>query len=291
MQQSSSPKGVQSREFTVGIIGATPNAMAAFSRIFSVTGYRIRAYKAVSVATNVISIPSNIDILVLCSVNPIAVTRWLDRRAAGELSQPFIRLARAGDESLGDEHIVPVPINPSRFLKTLDDFTIRELKFFPEFEIGLDDARISGETLAGILLLKGGAGKFVFEGLKKALVVDDSLPVRKQIEIEFSLLGVRAELAESAEVAISKMQQAQYDVIFLDVVMPGMDGYAACKRIRQLPQYKNTPIVLLTSRSSSFDKLKGALAGCDTYLVKPINHNEFENVLKKHFKPKGDYSI
>ena len=57
MQQSSSPKGVQSREFTVSIIGATPNAMAAFSRIFSVTGYRIRAYKAVSVATNVISIP------------------------------------------------------------------------------------------------------------------------------------------------------------------------------------------------------------------------------------------
>ena len=98
---------------------------------------------------------------------------------------------------------------------------------------------------------------------------------------------MKADLSSTAEEGIDRLKAMLYDVIFLDVVMPGMDGYTACKRIRQIPNYKNVPIVLLTSKSSSFDKLKGALAGCDTYLVKPINHNNFEDVLKKHFKPKG----
>jgi two-component system cell cycle response regulator len=114
-------------------------------------------------------------------------------------------------------------------------------------------------------------------------VVDDSLPVRKQVEIEFSLMGVKADLVESGDLALMRIQERPYDIIFLDVVMPGVDGYEVCKRIRRMSAYKAVPIVLLTSRSSSFDKLKGALAGCDTYLVKPINHNEFDKVLAKHF--------
>ena len=63
--------------------------------------------------------------------------------------------------------------------------------------------------------------------------------------------------------------------------MPGMDGYSACKKIKKSKLNTSTPVVLLTSRSSSFDKIKGALAGCDAYLVKPINHNEFESVYEK----------
>jgi len=64
--------------------------------------------------------------------------------------------------------------------------------------------------------------------------------------------------------------------------MPGMDGYAACKSIKRTSLNKNTPVVMLTSKSSSFDKFKGMLAGCDTYLTKPINHNEFKQVTEKH---------
>ena len=288
MQQTTAQKPATSREFTVGIIGANPNALAAFNRIFSVTSYRIRAYRAVAIASNSSTVSKDVDILVLCANNPNVMTYWFNRRESGEIPKPIIRLAKSGSAVISDEYVVPVPLNPSKFLKTLDDYTIKELKFFPEFEIGRDDGRVSGETLAGIRLLKGGVGSNVLPGLKRALVVDDSLPVRKQIEIQFSLLGVQAHLVENAELALEQMLRIQYDVIFLDVVMPGMDGYTACKRIRKIKQYKATPIVLLTSRSSSFDKLKGALAGCDTYLVKPINHNDFENVLKKHFKPQGD---
>jgi len=68
--------------------------------------------------------------------------------------------------------------------------------------------------------------------------------------------------------------------------MPGLDGYAACKLIRRTPLNKHTPIIMLTSRSSRFDKLKGVLAGCDTYLTKPVNHNEFKAVTRKHLEEK-----
>ncbi|WP_053979925.1 response regulator [Marinagarivorans algicola] len=287
MQPTLSQKPIESRLFTVGIIGATSNALAAFNRIFSVTHHRTRSYRAVAVPVS--DEPNqSIDIYVLCVNHPDVIAQWRGHVTRKSLQQPLIRLAKANTQASPQEYIVSVPLNPSKFLKTLDDYTIKELSFFPEFEIGLDDSRVSGHTLAGIRLLKNGANKLKLNGLNKALVIDDSLPVRKQIEIEFSLLDVNADLAATAEEGIEQLKTQNYDVIFLDVVMPGMDGYTACKRIRLLPHYKNVPIVLLTSKSSSFDRLKGALAGCDTYLVKPINHNDFEDVLKQHFKPKGN---
>lgn len=287
MQPTLSQKPIESRVFTVGIIGATTNALAAFNRIFSVTHHRTRSYRAVAVPVSDEPIRS-VDIYVLCVSNPNVIAQWRSHFTHKNLHQPLIRLAKENAQSLTQEYIVPVPLNPSKFLKTLDDYTIKELNFFPEFEIGLDDSRVSGQTLAGIRLLKNGVNKLKLKGLNKALVIDDSLPVRKQIEIEFSLLDVDADLAATGEEGIEKLKAQRYDVIFLDVVMPGMDGYTACKRIRLLPRYKNVPIVLLTSKSSSFDRLKGALAGCDTYLIKPINHNDFEDVLKQHFKPEGN---
>jgi twitching motility two-component system response regulator PilG len=106
--------------------------------------------------------------------------------------------------------------------------------------------------------------------------------VRRQLKMEFDALNAKLNLVEDGESAVQAAENEQFDVIFLDVVMPGIDGYAACKSIKRSKLNKNTPVVLLTSRSSKFDKLKGMLAGCDTYLTKPINHNEFKAVTEKH---------
>jgi len=123
----------------------------------------------------------------------------------------------------------------------------------------------------------------------RALVVDDSLAVRKQMEIEFSLLDNDLDVAANAEEALSIASKTKYDVIFMDVVMPGIDGYAACKKLKRETINKKTPIIMLTSRSSSFDKIKGALAGCDAYLVKPINHNEFNQIYSQYVvEPQAD---
>lgn len=272
------------RIFQVGIVGASREAFAALSRIFGVTRYRTRSYQPVPIAANAKIVDDSVDFIILCTNNPNILKYWLTGRPHGKaVARPLIRVERAAAEAT-DGYVISVPVNPPRLLRLLDQYTIKEMNFFPEFKIGCDSAELCETTLAGLKLLKSdGSPSNKRLGLQRALVVDDSLAVRKQIEIEFGLLDTEVDCVDSAEAAIEASTKTAYDIIFMDVVMPGMDGYAACKRIKRSPLNKNTPIVLLTSRSSSFDKIKGTLAGCDTYLVKPINHNEFENVVNKYF--------
>lgn len=121
-----------------------------------------------------------------------------------------------------------------------------------------------------------------------ALVVDDSLTVRTQLQGALDRIGVKAQLAENGQSAMEAVHKRRFDVIFLDVVMPGMDGYALCRQIKSSPTTRATPVVMLTSRSSPFDRARGALAGCDTYLTKPIDLKTFykaiEKALLKSFK-------
>jgi len=115
-------------------------------------------------------------------------------------------------------------------------------------------------------------------------VVDDSSTVRKQVELELKLLGIWTDAAESGEDAFELLAQKDYDIIFLDVVLPGVDGYQICKTIKRNKAKKKTPVIMLTSKSSPFDRVKGALAGCDTYLTKPAKQNSFQKVVKKYLK-------
>jgi twitching motility two-component system response regulator PilG len=74
----------------------------------------------------------------------------------------------------------------------------------------------------------------------------------------------------------------EYTCVFLDVVLPGIDGYQVCKLIKSNKQaVKRTAVVMLTSRSSPFDKLRGSLAGCDEYLTKPVDENRLLEVIAK----------
>jgi len=272
------------RVFQIGVVGASRDAFAALSRIFGVTRYRTRSYQAVPLAVNAKQVDDAIDFIILCTSNPNVLNYWQSRRPQGKaLGRPLIRIEKDAAESK-DGYVISAPVNPSRLLRQLDQYTIKEMNFFPEFQIGSESDELCETTLEGLKLLKkDGSSVNKRYGLQRALVVDDSLAVRKQIEIEFGLLDTEVDCVDSAEAAIDASAKTAYDIIFMDVVMPGMDGYAACKRIKRSPLNKNTPIVLLTSRSSSFDKIKGTLAGCDTYLVKPINHNEFESVVNKYF--------
>lgn len=108
-----------------------------------------------------------------------------------------------------------------------------------------------------------------------ALVVDDSITVRNQLQAALQKAGVATQLASSGEQALLMLSKNLVDLIFLDVVMPGDDGYAVCKSIRKLPTHKQTQVMMLTSRSSPFDRARGALAGCDMYLIKPIDLKSF----------------
>lgn len=122
----------------------------------------------------------------------------------------------------------------------------------------------------------------------QALIVDDSLTVRTQLASALERIGVKGVLAEDGKQALEAVQLRRFEIILLDVVMPGMDGYALCRQIKSAPTTRGTPVLMLTSRSSPFDRARGALAGCDTYLTKPIDLKSFyravDKVLLKNFK-------
>ncbi|MCU0754283.1 MAG: response regulator [Xanthomonadales bacterium] len=118
----------------------------------------------------------------------------------------------------------------------------------------------------------------------RALVVDDSPTIRTQLEAALQRCGLAVTTAEDGESALARAQSVVFDLIFLDVVMPGMNGYDLCRAIRALPSGRHLPVVMLTSRSSPFDRARGALAGCDTYLVKPVTLKDFYAVVDKSLK-------
>jgi twitching motility two-component system response regulator PilG len=114
------------------------------------------------------------------------------------------------------------------------------------------------------------------------LVVDDNATVRKFMEAKLAPYGFQADFAETGEQAVGMTGTKEYTCVFLDVVLPGIDGYQVCKLIKSNKQaIKRTAVVMLTGRSSPFDKLRGSLAGCDEYLTKPVDENRLLEVIAK----------
>jgi len=114
-----------------------------------------------------------------------------------------------------------------------------------------------------------------------ALIIDDNAAIRKQLEIELRTSGIPSQPAESGEQALEMIETGNFDLIFLDIMMPGIDGYETCGRIRSNPAYKKTPIIMLSGKTAPLDEVKGVIAGATTYLTKPIKHDEFQQVLKR----------
>ena len=113
----------------------------------------------------------------------------------------------------------------------------------------------------------------------RILVVDDSLPVRTYMHQKISELckgRVTIDFAEDGEAATVQVSKHNHDLVFLDVMMPGMDGYKTCKWIKA---NKPTYVALLTSRSSPFDKVRGTMSGCDNYLVKPPQDSDLMRII------------
>lgn len=280
------------RIFKVAVIGATQADLNVFNRIFGITRYRPRRYEllVINEGGSVLELSKikTADIYVVNINSPASVRYWqtISSSIAVENRRPVLKISKVTPSTeAGAEFTISWPINPAKMLQTLDNYTIRHLHYYPEFEIG-SDAEPCATTIKNIKAINTNINsKQVGESSQsplRVLVADDSLAVRRQLKMEFDMLNAQLNLVEDGESAIRAAQEEPYDIIFLDVVMPGADGYSVCKNIRKSKLNKNTPVVMLTSRSSKFDKLKGVLAGCDTYLTKPVNHNEFTEITQKH---------
>jgi CheY-like chemotaxis protein len=114
----------------------------------------------------------------------------------------------------------------------------------------------------------------------RVLVVDDSLAIQKSLELKLAALAQVAQVdcADSGEIALEKATAFNYDLIFLDVMMPGIDGYETCSQLRKRTEYKKTPIIMVSGKTSPLDEVKGVMAGCTTYLTKPVQDEAFNKL-------------
>jgi len=116
----------------------------------------------------------------------------------------------------------------------------------------------------------------------KVVLIDDSNTIRRSGEIFLSQAGCQVILAEDGFDALSKVVDQKPQIIFVDVMMPRLDGYQTCALLKNHPEFKNIPIVMLTSKDSLFDRARGKLVGADQYLIKPFTKKSLVDAVSLH---------
>jgi len=116
----------------------------------------------------------------------------------------------------------------------------------------------------------------------KVMVIDDSKTIRRTAETLLKKAGCEVITATDGFEALSKITDQNPDVIFIDIMMPRLDGYQTCALIKNNHIYKNTPVILLTSKDGLFDRARGRIVGSDQYLTKPFTKDELLNAITTH---------
>ncbi|MCP4693963.1 MAG: response regulator [Desulfobacterales bacterium] len=125
-------------------------------------------------------------------------------------------------------------------------------------------------------------GSWVGGNMKKVLVVEDSPTTRKVISITLLQKGFAVVEAGNGLEALSKLTDESPNLILLDIVLPKMNGYKLLSIIKSKPEFKNTPVILLTSKDKFFDKMKGRLSGAAAYLTKPFDPEKLTKTVEKY---------
>jgi len=116
----------------------------------------------------------------------------------------------------------------------------------------------------------------------RILVVDDSATIRRSAETMLANDGCEVITAENGFEALSKVTRHHPDLIFVDIMMPRLDGYQTCAIIKNNAEFRTTPIVMLTSKDGLFDMARGRVVGSDQYLTKPFTREELLGAVKQH---------
>lgn len=116
----------------------------------------------------------------------------------------------------------------------------------------------------------------------KVMVIDDSNTIRRSAEIFLSQAGCDVLLAEDGFDALSKISDSNPDVIFVDIMMPRLDGYQACALIKKNRRFSSTPVIMLSSKDGLFDRARGRMVGSDEYLTKPFTKDSLIRAVAAH---------
>jgi len=206
-----------------------------------------------------------------------AMETW--HKLADTKPSPILLLITATQPVPYVKYCIPRPFGPSKILMMLDKVVREEMVSGQEAEI------FSGTDKS---IQRSRPAQESAHARHRALVIDDSPTVRKSLILELGCFNIKVDTAESGELGLEMLANMSYDIIFLDVMMPGADGYQVCKTIRRNPQTRLTPVIMLTGKSSPFDKVRGSLAGCSSYLTKPVDYDNFFRVLEGYLAPVKD---
>ena len=116
----------------------------------------------------------------------------------------------------------------------------------------------------------------------KVMVIDDSNTIRRSAEIFLLKTGCEVILAEDGFDALAKIADHSPQVIFVDIMMPRLDGYQTCALIKKNPRLRTTPVIMLSSKDGLFDRARGRLVGSDEYLTKPFTKDTLLEAVRRH---------
>jgi twitching motility two-component system response regulator PilG len=118
----------------------------------------------------------------------------------------------------------------------------------------------------------------------KVMVIDDSNTIRRSAEIFLLQAGCQVILAEDGFDALAKIADHQPDLIFVDIMMPRLDGYQTCALIKKNSKFGQTPVVMLSSKDGLFDRARGRMVGSDEYLTKPFTKDSLLKTVQTHVR-------
>lgn len=128
------------------------------------------------------------------------------------------------------------------------------------------------------------------EGLK-VMVVDDSNTIRKTAETLLTKAGCQVITATDGFDSLAKIADHRPNVIFVDIMMPRLDGYQTCALVKNNKEFRSIPVIMLSSKDGLFDKAKGRIVGADDYLTKPFSKNELFEALEKYAPKELDQPV
>jgi two-component system cell cycle response regulator len=275
----------QKDTYSVEVIGFSQTELMALASVFELSSRRVPKFARHSAA----GIPA--DILLVDANDMEAIRLLQERNAAGQIPTILI-----GDSNRGTSW--PVLPRPIRWMKLFQAFDAAvaapsaeaparpaEASVPPKAPANVQSAPVTAPapeaSNAKPVGVASGAWQAQNPRADWVLVVDDNQTVREFMKSKLAAFSFNVDYAESGEQAIGFTGQKHYACIFLDVVMPGIDGYQVCKLIKSNRSAQKTAVVMLTSKDSPFDKIRGSMSGCDAYLTKPVDEEKLLETIAK----------
>ncbi len=267
------------RSFTMAIVGFSARELRILQQIFRLSQVRPRRYAAWqhgSVAPDLILVDGD------ALGEPQQIERQLSTAGAVE-EVPTLWVTTA--ELAGvPGRVIPFqrPMIVTRLLQAMDRVVTERYGYRPELVIQDDANSAEASRLRWTPPCVSSPGAQPLCSGKPILVVDDSEAVRRLMEVNLAPCAFTVDFAASGEEALERIAQRHYALIFLDVVLPGIQGLELCRKLKK-ELHITTPIVLLTGRTSRLDRLRGTLASADHYLTKPLSHQDLLACLHAYF--------